>query len=68
MRLNVCGTVALFLALAVSSPSAKGIPSRITIEGGNLNAPIQIDDPNVVASFNVWAGPSGGQSDPGRRT
>ena len=57
MRSSRVGTISLFVILAVSSPSAKGIPSRITIDGGNLTSPIQIDDPKIVASFNVWAGP-----------
>lgn len=36
---------------------AKGYTVRITIQGGDLAAPIQITDPDVVRTFNVWMGP-----------
>ena len=37
--------------------SAKGDTVRITITGGDLTAPIEINDPAVARCFHVWAGP-----------
>jgi hypothetical protein len=56
MRLSCIGAISLFVILAASSPLAKGTVSRITIDGRDLTSPIEIDDPKVAGSFNVWAG------------
>jgi hypothetical protein len=39
------------------SLSAKGKTVRITIKGADLNSPIEITDPKILANFNVWDGP-----------
>ena len=57
MRSDIFGAIVISVGLAVSLASAKGIPSRITIEGVNLPSPIHINDPKVVARFEVWSGP-----------
>jgi hypothetical protein len=48
----------LLILLAVPALlSAKGTPTRITVNGGDLRTPIEITDPAVLERFNVWAGP-----------
>jgi hypothetical protein len=49
----------LALALLGLPPqlSAAGDTIRITIKGGDLAAPIEIADREVVAAFSVWSGP-----------
>jgi hypothetical protein len=52
--------VILVLLLTVFQPSslrAKGITTRIVIEGLNLSAPIEITDPQILSNFAVWTGP-----------
>jgi hypothetical protein len=52
--------VILVLLLTVFLPSslrAKGITTRIVIEGLNLSAPIEITDPQIHRNFAVWTGP-----------
>jgi hypothetical protein len=54
------------LLLMVGIPgllSAKGRTVRISIQGTDLKAPIEITDPKVLANFNVWTGPGTGSSD-----
>ena len=36
---------------------AKGPTVRITIDGGDLAAPVEVDDRHVAGFFNVWTGP-----------
>ncbi|HSA91723.1 MAG TPA: hypothetical protein VLE48_01825 [Terriglobales bacterium] len=49
---------ASFMLCVLMAPSrmlAKVPTSRITIQGGGLNAPIEITDANVLGRFFVWA-------------
>jgi hypothetical protein len=57
----------LGLLLMVGIPAslfAKGRTVRITIKGLDLESPIDITDPKILANFNVWTGP--GTSSNGR--
>ena len=46
------------LILSVSTPLlAKGKTVKITIKGSDLKTPIEISNPEIVANFQVWAGP-----------
>ena len=36
---------------------AKGLTTKITIKGGDLPSAIEINDPETLKGFNVWAGP-----------
>jgi hypothetical protein len=46
-----------FLVVCATTPvSAKGITTKIVISGGELTAPIQVSDPELLKNFNVWAG------------
>jgi hypothetical protein len=57
MKRTHVGGFTLVIVLAVSTPlSAKGTTTRITIEGGDLAAPVVLADPIVLQQFNVWAG------------
>src|SRR5437879_3915591 len=44
------------LLIAPVQLAAKGDTVRITINGGDLAAPIEITDPAVAARFHVWSG------------
>ena len=46
----------LVLLLVSNVLFAKGIMTRIVIEGSGLTSPIAITDPTVLKDFNVWAG------------
>jgi hypothetical protein len=51
---------ALTFLLMTSLPApvlAKGDTVKITIKGGGLKEPIEIIDPQTLASFRVWTGP-----------
>ncbi len=50
--------IALLLPFFASSAFGKGKTVKITIEGAGLSAAIEITNPHVLASFNVWAGPN----------
>lgn len=53
---------ALTLLLTFSASlllSAKGITTRITIEGGDLAEPVVLGDPILLQQFNVWGGRGG---------
>src|SRR5579862_9875723 len=51
-------TLALLTIAAVpSSLAAKEKTTRITINGGNLGTAVEITDPKILDSFNVWVGP-----------
>ncbi len=45
-----------FLITVPSDLFAKSETCKITIKGGDLKGPIEITDPNILASFNVWSG------------
>lgn len=44
------------LAIPITGWS-KGETQKIEIKGDDLNSPIEITDPNIVSSFNIWNGP-----------
>ena len=48
---------ASLLLMAPSQLFAKAETSKITIEGADLKAPIEITDQKVLRDFSVWAGP-----------
>ena len=52
---------ATFVLLAMSavptSLAAKEKTTKITITGGNLATAVEITDPKILDSFNVWTGP-----------
>ncbi len=60
--------VALFVCLAIFTISttswSKGETAKIEIKGDDLNSPIEITDPNIVGSFNIWNGPGVSTSGP----
>jgi hypothetical protein len=58
MRGIIVATLMTFTTLVVapSRSYAKEDTVRITINGGDLAAPIEIADPAVVKRYNVWAG------------
>ena len=58
MTRAVLSSIAFFLVVAPAF--AKGRTTKITIEGGGLEAPITLTDPQVLASFNIWSGPGTG--------
>lgn len=54
--LTALTAVTVFL-FAPSVLSAKGDTVRITISGGDLASPVEINDPAVASRFEVWTGP-----------
>lgn len=56
MRISRTIAGALVVLATTVSVGAKGPTTRITIVGGDLAAPIEITDPDVVRAFHVWAG------------
>jgi hypothetical protein len=60
-RVPVSLVVALVPVLAVPTLlSAKGVTTKIVIEGSSLAAPVEISDPALLKNFVVWAGPREG--------
>ncbi len=58
MRTAVAVFVALWLMMSTASPIlAKQKTVKITISGADLKKPIEISDPEILANFQVWAGP-----------
>jgi hypothetical protein len=58
----------LITCLALAAPSqlfAKSPIVKITIEGFDLKAPIEVTAPSILAHFNIWTGPGTGSSEPG---
>lgn len=55
------GTSASFCLLIIVGAtilvSAKGTTTRITITGAELQNQIEINDPEILKSFNIWSGP-----------
>jgi hypothetical protein len=52
--------VAFIVSLFLIVPSrflAKGVTTKIIIDGAGLAKPIEITDQKVLANFNVWTGP-----------
>jgi hypothetical protein len=47
----------LVISVTTSAILAKGPTTRITISGGDLSAPIEISDRQILRAFNVWSGP-----------
>jgi hypothetical protein len=56
MKRTYAAAFTLLIALSASTLSAKGITTRITIEGSDLAAPVLLADPILLQQFNVWAG------------
>jgi hypothetical protein len=51
-------TVVLLVTVFMPWPlRAKGRTLRIVIEGADLSSPIEITDPQILTTFNVWNGP-----------
>ena len=57
MRKTLAIAFTVLLSLGPSIVFAKGKTTKIVIEGPDLPKPIEITDRNVLANFNVWAGP-----------
>lgn len=58
--MRITRTIWFSFWLLLSLPTlllAKGQTVRITIQGADLAAPIEITDPSIVKHFRVWAGP-----------
>lgn len=53
---RVFASSVLLLVAATTLLSAKGVTTRIRIEGADLTTPIEITDPELLGNFNVWAG------------
>jgi hypothetical protein len=64
MRMALAVLLNFLLTLSVPSPLlAKGKTVKIAINGSDLKTPIEISDPNILASFRVWAGPGTSTAD-----
>lgn len=57
MRQRLAIAVAMLLFATPSIVTPKGKTTKIVIEGPDLSKPLEITDRNVLANFNVWAGP-----------
>src|SRR5580704_18075260 len=55
---------ALLLSAVPSQLFGEGEATRITIQSLYLKAPIEIVDPVILSTFNVWTGPGTWSSDP----
>jgi hypothetical protein len=47
----------LIVVSATTLVFAKGTTTKITVTGAELQKPIEISDPAILKSFNVWSGP-----------
>jgi hypothetical protein len=57
MKITVTVLLTFLLTLSVSTRLlAKASTSKITISGGDLTTPIEINDTKVLTKFNVWTG------------
>ena len=65
MRKIIAVALPLLLLAVPSIVPAKGKTTKIVIEGPDLSKPIEITDPDVLARFNVWAGPGTSSTRPG---
>jgi hypothetical protein len=58
MKRIVAPVLSLLIVLGSTALlSAKGLTTKVRIIGGNLTAPVEISDPEILKNFNVWAGP-----------
>ena len=55
MKTSLFAAFTLVVALTTGS-FAKSETTKIVIEGGNLTRPVEIVDPALLKSFNVWGG------------
>jgi hypothetical protein len=63
---RILAVLVVFLSLAIPARVfAKGDTVRITIKGADLKTPIEITDPKILATFNVWTGPGTSSDAPG---
>ena len=54
---RILPALGVFLLLAIPAQLfAKAKTDKITITGAGLKVPIEITDPNIVSSFQVWSG------------
>ena len=56
--------LALLLCAIPAELFAKGETTKITIQSLYLKAPIEIVDPVILSTFDVWTGPGRWSSDP----
>ena len=58
MRMALAVLLNSLLILSVPTPLlAKGKTVKITIKGADLKRPIEISDPKILETFQVWTGP-----------
>ena len=57
-------TSIFLLTILAGFASAKGPTTRIEVKSAGLSRPIEITDPEVLAGFNVWAGPGTSSDEP----
>lgn len=57
MKKTLAISLLVVLSAAPSTVLAKGITTKVVIEGPDLSKPIEITDRKILANFNVWAGP-----------
>ena len=58
MRMVLAVLVNSFLIVSAATPLlAKANTVKITIKGTNFKTPIEISDPKILATFQVWTGP-----------
>jgi len=58
MKRAIAAAFCLLVICSVTAVlSAKGITTRITITGAELQSSIEISDPDVLKNVNVWSGP-----------
>src|SRR5882762_2227434 len=64
MRMALAVLLNSLLILSVPTPlMAKGKTVKITIKGTDLKIPIQIPDPKILETFQVWTGPGTSAAD-----
>lgn len=64
MRIALSVLLSFFMILNVPTQLlAKGKTVKITIKGADLKIPIQISDPKILESFQVWTGPGTSTAD-----
>jgi hypothetical protein len=64
MKRTVAVLVGFFLIVIPAQLFAKGDIVRITIKSDHLKTPIEIIDPKILATFNIWPGPGTGGTIP----
>jgi hypothetical protein len=57
MRGRTAIVTSLMLLAGITVVLTKGITTKIVVAGGDLAAPIELRERDVIAPFNVWSGP-----------